>query len=235
MPGGNLHLIPNLLAEEGMHGIPLSVREIIPQIRVWYVEELRSARRFLKKVHPALDINVLRFHLVNEHRQEGLTELEGYFEQGWQVGVMSESGCPAIADPGSLLVQMAHQLKVRVIPYVGPNSILLALMGSGFNGQHFQFWGYLPYKQPELKNKILEIERDSRNRNCSQFFIEAPYRNDQLLSALLETCHPETRLSVACNLTGETEEIVSMPCRDWRKQSKTFHKRPAIFGLYAGI
>jgi 16S rRNA (cytidine1402-2'-O)-methyltransferase len=153
-------------------------------------------------------------------------------EAGTDIGMISESGCPGVADPGSSLAQLAHQINAKVKPHVGPNSILLALMASGFNGQHFQFHGYLPNKQPMLNQKLQEIERESKANNVSQFFIETPYRNDQMIKEILKNCHDETRLCVAANLTGEAERIISLPIKKWKQLTVSFHKQPAVFGIY---
>ena len=178
-------------------------------------------------------IDDLTFYILNEHEQESLQYAKKLFLEGHDIGMISESGCPSVADPGNELVKIAHEVKTIVKPHIGPNSILLALMASGFNGQHFEFHGYLPNKQPNLSQKIIELEKDSKLRNVSHFFIETPYRNDQMIKELIKHCHEQTRLCVAANLTAETEKILSMSIKEWKQQATSFHKQPAIFGIYA--
>lgn len=232
MKKGSLHLIPNLLSENGIHTIPTYLSEFIKTISVFYVEELKSARRFLKKMDKEIDIDTLEFHLLNEHQQDELHKAKAIFFQGKNIAYISEAGCAAVADPGAELVSLAHECGVKVIPHVGPNSILLALMASGFNGQSFYFHGYLPNKQPALSQKIKEIEIHSRKENCTQIFIETPYRNNQLLSEILKHCSGNTMLCVASNLTGEHEKIISNSIQDWKKMQFDFHKIPSVFLIY---
>ena len=235
MESGQLHLIPSFLAAQAQHSIPSYLIPVITEIKIWYVEEIRSARRFLKAMNKDIVIDELTFYTLNEHKQEDLQLAAPLFKAGHAIGMMSEAGCPAVADPGSLLVQIAHQCGAQVKPYVGPNSILLALMASGFNGQQFHFQGYLPNKQPALTQALQELERNSITTGCSHFFIETPYRNNQLLQEILRSCKGSTRLCIAANLTGDDERIYSMPILDWKKQDLSFHKQPAVFGLYAGL
>lgn len=227
-----LHLIPNIMAEGSAHVIPSYLKEIVSHIKIFYVEEIKSARRFLKMMNREINIDELTFFILNEHETESLSEAKTLFLKGQMIGMISEAGCPSVADPGAKLVEIAHQCSIKVIPHVGPNSILLALMASGFNGQQFQFLGYLPNKQPMLSQKIQEIERESLQKNCTQIFIETPYRNDQLLQEILKHAHPDTKICVACNLTGANELIVSKTVAQWKKESLSFHKKPAIFLLY---
>lgn len=232
MQTGTLHLIPTQLAENAFHVLPVYLKELIAEIRIFYVEDLRSARRFLKAMNNNIVIDDLTFHLLNEHEQDSLNLAPQYFKGGHTLAVLSEAGCPGVADPGKELVRIAHQYHAVVKPHTGPNSILLTLMASGFNGQHFEFHGYLPNKQPMLGQKIQELERESRLRNVAQFFIETPYRNDQLLKEILSTCKEETMLCIGANLTGIDERIISKPIAAWKKQPDSFHKQPAVFGLY---
>jgi len=234
MQKGTLHLIPNILAEHSVQVIPGYLRELVSGLRIFYVEEIKSARRFLKMMNRDIQIDELSFHLLNEHENESLQLAAGLLLQGQDIGYISEAGCPAVADPGQELVAIAHANVCRVKPHVGPNSILLALMASGFNGQQFQFHGYLPNKQPILSQKIKEIETESRQKNCTQLFIETPYRNHQLMGELLRNASPHTRLCVAINLTGENERIISKPLKEWAHTELNFHKMPAVFVLYAG-
>ncbi len=227
-----LHLIPNFLADNTSHVMPPYIKEIIQQINIFFVEEIKSARRFLKKIDKEINIDNLTFHLLNEHKNNDLQHAKEYFAKGKSIAYISEAGCAAVADPGAELVSLAHSMNIKVIPYVGPNSILLALMASGFNGQKFIFHGYLPNKQPALSHKIKEIELHSQKENCTQIFIETPYRNNQLLEELLKHCHSHTKLCVASNLTSMEEKIISCSIYDWRKMTYNFHKIPAVFLLY---
>lgn len=226
---GSLHLIPNILAEESHQAIPSYLIEIVSKLKIFYVEEIKSARRFLKKMNREIIIDDLTFYMLNEHETESLADAKKLWLEGNDIGFISEAGCPSVADPGQELVALAHQNDVKVIPYVGPNSILLALMASGFNGQQFQFLGYLPNKQPFLTSKIKEIEKESQVKNCTQIFIETPYRNDQLLAELLKHCSNETRICIACNLTGKDEQIISKSVSQWKQMTISFHKKPAVF------
>ncbi len=234
MTKAKLHLIPNILAENASHSIPNYIKDVVSALDVFYVEEIRSARRFLKMMNKEIVIDNLQFHLLNEHHRESLSLAKGILQQGISIGFLSEAGCPNIADPGQELAAIAHSIGIQVIPHIGPNSILLALMASGFNGQQFQFLGYLPNKQPFLSQKIKEIEQESKVKNCSQIFIETPYRNDQLIAELIKNTHPNTRLCVASNLTGEEELIVSRTIKEWKENPISFHKKPAVFVLFAG-
>ena len=233
MQKGKLHLIPNVLAENAIYTIPNYLIQVVTEIKIWYVEEIRSARRFLKAMNKEIVIDNLTFYILNEHEQTSLQFAKKILLDGNDIGMMSESGCPSVADPGNELVKIAHDNEVIIKPHVGPNSILLALMASGFNGQHFEFHGYLPNKQPMLSQKIIEIERDSKTRNVSHFFIETPYRNDQMIKELIKHCNDQTRICIAANLTGEHEKILSYTVKHWKSQTVSFHKQPAIFGIYA--
>lgn len=229
MNKGVLHLIPNVLYEGEIHVIPQYIRTLLCDIRIFYVEEIKSARRLIKRLNKETEIDNLTFHIINEHSTEGLDKITTYTNEGKDIAYLSEAGCPAVADPGNVLVQKAHEKKIKVIPHVGPNSIILALMASGMNGQHFCFHGYLPIKQPMLSKKILELESNSTSWHRSEIFIEAPYRNHQMLALLLETLKPTTRLCVAIGITSPHEKIFSMSVQEWKKQNIQFHKIPAIF------
>ncbi|KXK43474.1 MAG: SAM-dependent methyltransferase [Chitinophagaceae bacterium] len=226
-----LHLIPNFLAEETLHVIPSYIQDIVKNISIFYVEEIKSARRFLKKIDKNINIDALTFHFLNEHEINDLHHAKQYFKDGKTIAYISEAGCAAVADPGAELVSLAHLFHVKVVPHVGPNSILLALMASGFNGQKFLFHGYLPNKQPALTHKIKEIEQHSLKENCTQIFIETPYRNNQVLSELIAHCHAHTKLCVASNLTSVNEKIISCTVAEWRKMDFNFHKIPSVFLL----
>lgn len=233
MQKGVLHLIPNLLSPDQTQAIPSYIADIVSSLKVFYVEEIKSARRFLKKMNKDIVIDHLTFFMLNEHENTSLAEATKFLNQGISIGYISEAGCPAVADPGQELVALAHQLGAEVKPHVGPNSILLALMASGFNGQQFRFLGYLPNKQPMLTQKIKEIEAESQSNNCTQIFIETPYRNHQLMEELMKHCNPNTKLCVAANLTANDEKIWTKTIREWKQTEMAIHKIPAVFVLYA--
>jgi len=229
----NLYLIPVTLGESELHTvIPFSQREIIHSISHFIVENVRTARRFLKKADPDTDIDRLHFYELNKHSDKSLvsTYLEPV-KQGFHVGIMSEAGCPGVADPGAEAVRIAHETGIRVIPLVGPSSIILAMMASGMNGQNFAFNGYLPVKKEQKVKQIHCLEKRIYTESQSQLFIEAPYRNMQLLEDLLDNCQPRTRLCIACDITLETEFIQTRTISAWKKAKPDIQKRPAIFVL----
>lgn len=229
-----LYLIPTSLGETAFDRIlPSYNTEIINQLRYFIVEDVRTARRFLKKVNAAIDIDSLTFFVLNQHTSD--EEIAGYLKpmgQGNDMGVISEAGCPAIADPGADVVAMAQQANYKVVPLVGPSSILLALMGSGFNGQSFAFSGYLPVQPADRVKAIKKLETRVYSENQSQLFIETPYRNMKMLQDILSTCQPATKLCIAADITLETEFIQTKSIRDWKKNSPDLNKRPCIFILY---
>jgi len=229
----NLYLIPVPLGESELdHVIPPNHKEIIRSISYFIVENIRTARRFLKKTDKDITINQLHFYELNEHTD--ITKIHTFLEpigQDQSIGVMSEAGCPGVADPGADVVRIAHEKGIRIIPLVGPSSILLAMMASGMNGQNFAFNGYLPIKKDEKSRHIQFLEKRIYTENQSQLFIEAPYRNMQLLDDLLANCQPRTRLCIACDITLETEFIKTLPVSEWRKSKPDIQKRPAIFVL----
>lgn len=228
---GKLYLIPTRLGDNPpLEVLPISIKKIIEDIDYYIVENEKTARRFIKRVsvsksQPSLKLQVLNKYTTEAERNTFLNPcLEGI-----SIGLLSEAGCPAIADPGADIVSLAHLMDIKVVPLVGPSSILLALMGSGMNGQSFTFNGYLPIDKSERKAKIKTLERLSSEHNQAQIFIETPYRNMKMLEDLSNTLHPNTRLCVACDLTLPTEFIKTKPAKDWKHNKEDFHKRPAIF------
>ena len=233
---GTLYLIPVPLGGDDLvSALPPGAVAIARTLETFVVENEKTARRFLGAIQPAKPLRELTLLALNEHTAEhALPALLAPLLQGRDVGLMSEAGCPGVADPGAQLVALAHRHNLHVAPLVGPSSILLALMASGLNGQRFAFLGYLPSDKAERVKKIKEIEDASRQRQETQIFIETPYRNGHLLQDLLATCQPHTRLCVACNLTAETERIISQAIRDWNKSpTPELHKQPAVFLLLA--
>ncbi len=228
---GNLYLIPTTLGEsETSHVIPFEVATIVKQIKYFIVENIRTARRYLRKLDSQLNIDELQFFELNQHTNSQVVEeyLKPIFD-GFDVGIISEAGCPGIADPGADVVKLAHLRQIRVIPLVGPSSILLSLMASGMNGQNFAFIGYIPVKTAERIKAIKEIEKRSSVEKQTQIFIEAPYRNTPLLNDLIKTLNVQTMLCVACDLTLETEYIKTQTVAQWKKATPDISKRPAIF------
>jgi len=233
---GNLYLIPTPLGETGFEAsIPVFNLQLLQNIDIFIVEELRTARRFLRKAGYTKDFDNVTFHLLNEHTpdNETTTMLEKA-GMGQHIGLLSEAGLPCIADPGNIVVRLAHQKGIRVIPLTGPSSIMLALMASGFNGQNFAFHGYLPIKPDERTKALRELEHSIIKNNQTQIFIETPYRNIAMLESILKTCHPSLYLCIAVDLTLTTEWIRSMTITDWKKQKAELNKRPAVFLLGYG-
>ena len=228
---GNLYLIPCTLGETPpLEVLPLLVKKAIENIDHYIVEHEKSARRFIKSVASKKQQNSLHIEEINKFTkpQEITQMLEPCFN-GFDVGIISDAGCPGIADPGAAVVEQAHQKGVKVIPLVGPSSILLALMASGFNGQNFAFNGYLPIDKVERKQKIKQLEKKSIVENQSQLFIETPYRNNQMLESLVKTLQNTTGICVACDITLSTQYIRTAPVKQWKRIKVDLHKRPAIF------
>ncbi len=232
---GILHLIPVALGgDNAQEVLPESVIEIARRLDYFLAENEKSARHFLRTIEHPLPLRQLEIKCFDQHADTALAErLLLPLQTGRSAGVVSEAGCPAIADPGALLVAVAHRCGLRVIPHVGPNSLLLALMASGCNGQHFQFHGYLPAASEECRIKLRLLERESRTHDRTEIFIETPYRCEALLKSLLETCAGSTRLCVATDLTLSTESVRSMFVAEWKKQMQGIGKAPSVFLLYA--
>lgn len=231
---GKLFLLPNTLGETEIAGvIPSEVITLIKSLRVFASENPKNTRRYLKKIDKSIDVDALTFLELNEHSERKDVEACLPYLEREDVGIISEAGCPGIADPGAELVALAHQHNYRVVPLVGPSSILLALIASGLNGQNFSFNGYLPVKANERTRALKNYERQSAQENRTQIFIETPYRNQKLYEEMLQTLNPNTFLSIACDITTENEYIKTLRIQDWEKQKPDIHKRPAIFLLYA--
>lgn len=226
-----LYLIPTTLGDTRIERVlPPDLTALISSIPVFIVENIRTARRFLKKVNPEIVIDNLKFFELNEHTDK--KEISRFLEpilQGLDVGIVSEAGCPAVADPGADVVKIAHTKNIQVVPLVGPSSILLALMASGMSGQNFAFNGYLPVKNPEKAQHIKFLERRMQTEGQTQIFIEAPYRNLQLLDDLLKNCDPQTMLCIAADITLDSEFIQAKPVSYWKTHLPDIQKRPAIF------
>jgi 16S rRNA (cytidine1402-2'-O)-methyltransferase len=230
-----LYLLPTVLTGEDFSTAPAVLPAAVPAriaaLRLFFVENVRTARRFIKAVVPTAVIDDLAFELIDKDATpDAVRRAIQRVAQGQEAGVLSEAGCPGIADPGAALAAEAHRQGVRVVPLTGPSSLLLALMGSGMNGQQFAFLGYLPVERAARQAAIKKLETQARNASQTQLFIETPYRNQALFNDLLATLQPATRLCIACDLTAPTELLVTKTVADWRKmEPPALHKRPAVF------
>ncbi|MEM9299842.1 MAG: SAM-dependent methyltransferase [Bacteroidota bacterium] len=236
MSFGTLYLIPTSISEGEVAGIPEQVRTQLKRLDYFLVENVRTARRYISSLKLGLIIEELDFQELSKKTSGPQVEhLMMPVMEGKSVGILSESGCPGVADPGARAVEFAHKHGIKVVPLVGPSSILLALMASGLNGQKFAFHGYLPIKVPELQQVIKSLERSSVKEGYAHIFIETPYRNNQLLENLSKIAHPETMLCVAKDLTGQAEFIRTLPLKMWKKEKVDLHKTPCIFILQAAL
>jgi 16S rRNA (cytidine1402-2'-O)-methyltransferase len=226
---GEVHLIPIALAEDGYNHLPVLVKERINTCEIFFAENIRTARRAFKKIDKAFDIDARTWFEIGNKEEVHLKEFNNLLEAGKTIGIVSESGCPGIADPGQQLIAAAQNKGFKVHSLTGPNSILLALMASGLNGQHFEFLGYLPITPGERDKKIKELERKSRAENCTMIFIETPYRNNQMFQSLVNGLNQETKLCIAYNLTSSEEWIKTKAIAEWKKQAVELPKQPAIF------
>jgi 16S rRNA (cytidine1402-2'-O)-methyltransferase len=231
---GKLYLIPTTLGDnEPLEVLPLSVRQVIEKTTYFIVENEKSARRFIKKITPRKSQPSLIIYKLDKYTSE--IETQHYLDaciKGKNVGLLSEAGVPAVADPGAIIVKMAHQKNIRVVPLVGPSSIIMALMSSGMNGQNFAFNGYLPIEKTERKKKIKQLEKLSFEKNQSQLFIETPYRNEKMIADLLQSLSDDTNLCIAADITLSTEYIKTLTVKDWKNTKPDLHKKPAIFIIY---
>ena len=228
-----VYLIPTFLYENAKETIPSYVLEAVKQCEVFFVENERTARRYLKVLWHEMVIDNYQWFTIHKAEAEVLQSFTNLLKEGKNIGIISEAGCPGIADPGQLLVNAAQKAGAIIKPLVGPSSILLALMASGMNGQRFQFMGYLPIDNAARKTAIKELENESARKNCTQIFIETPYRNNQLIKELLAVCRPETQLCIAADVTAPSEIIKTKTIAAWKNQPPDLHKRLAIFLLYA--
>lgn len=232
---GRLYLIPAPLGDnDPAEVIPAPVLERLRTLEVFVVEEIRTARRYLSRAGLKGHIDVLEFHLLNEHTSPQEVEaLAALFDGGRDVGLITEAGLPAVADPGSALVALCHRHGIQVVPFVGPSSLMMALMASGLNGQSFAFQGYLPAKTEERRNAIKAIEKVSASRRQTQIFIETPYRNDALMEDFQRILAPQTRLCIACDITMPDETILTRSVAQWRQNPISLGKRPCVFLILA--
>ena len=232
---GKLYLIPNTLGDTRIGGvIPDEVIALIKTIKVFASENPKNTRQFLKKIDKSISLDTLHFIELNEHSDRKQIEEGLLWLSKGDVGIISEAGCPGIADPGAELVALAHSHNYQVVPLVGPSSILLALIASGCNGQNFSFNGYLPVKSNERSRALRNFERQSMQEDRTQIFIETPYRNLKLFEEMLHILQPQTKLAIACDITTENEYIKTRKIQEWKNEKPDLHKRPAIFIVYAG-
>ena len=228
---GKLYLIPTTLGDnEPLEVMPLSVKKVVEHIDYYIVENEKSARRFIKKISPKKSQPSLKIMLLDKYADE--LETRSYLDvckEGVDVGLLSEAGVPAVADPGATIVSLAHDKGIQVVPLVGPSSILMAMMSSGMNGQNFAFVGYLPIDKADRKKALKDLERLSKEKNQAQIFIETPYRNEKLFTDLKTVLTPGTRLCIATDISLPTEYIKTKEVKDWKHQQLDLHKRPTIF------
>ncbi|MCB0715880.1 MAG: SAM-dependent methyltransferase [Chitinophagaceae bacterium] len=231
-----IYLIPSNLSEDNFAVFPMSILAGIKSCDIFFVENKRTTRRFFKKLwnhflpSETIIIDNYEWYEIGENTKAAFRQK---IKEQQTIGLVSEAGCPGVADPGQSFIALAHEYKATIKPLVGPSSILLALMGSGMNGQQFQFLGYLPIDKNKRTTAIQQIESASAKNNCTQIFIETPYRNNALLQSLMETCKDKTRMCIAVNLTGSQESIQTKTIKEWKKNIPDIHKQPAIFLLHS--
>lgn len=231
MQSGVLYLIPSTIADHATNMIPAAVKEVLLHTDIYIVENIKTARRFIKAIYKEKNIDDCTFIEMNKHENYTFDDsiLSSVF-QGKNIGVLSEAGVPCIADPGNKIVQLAHEMNLKIVPLAGPSSIIMALMASGFNGQQFTFNGYLPLETSERKSKIQQMEALAK-KGITQIFMDTPYRNQKLLEEILQWCKYDSMLCIACNITAVDEFIKTLPLAEWKKQRPDINKKPAIFVL----
>lgn len=232
-----LYLLPVGLSDSSpLNVIPAFNNRIMSELRYFIVENIRTARRWIRRCDPSFSFDEVEFYELNKHTDPAeIFRMLEPLRKGNPMGVMSEAGCPAVADPGAAVVALAQKEGLNVVPLVGPSSILMGLMGSGFNGQSFCFHGYLPIDDKAKRQSLIRLERESEKENRTQIFIETPYRNNKLLQLMCDTLSPDTKVCVACDITADPgQEIITLTVKEWRKQKYDFNKRPAVFLIYRG-
>jgi 16S rRNA (cytidine1402-2'-O)-methyltransferase len=228
-----IYLIPTFLDQNNLEVIPPYIVTAVKQCTVFFVENQRSARRYLKRMWKEMVIDDYLWYGINKQEEDAIPAFKKHLANGSTIGILSEAGCPGIADPGQLLISIAQQNGAIIKPLTGPNSIILALMASGLNGQQFHFNGYLPIEDAQRVKTLKQLEQESATNNCTQIFIETPYRNNQLIATACKTLHLQTLFCVACDITGKNETIRTLSIAQWKLLTTDFHKRPAIFLLKA--
>ncbi|MDJ1479308.1 SAM-dependent methyltransferase [Cytophagaceae bacterium YF14B1] len=235
MNKGKLYLIPTVLAPDtSTRVLSPQIKEVITQLDYFFAEELRTSRRFISELQTGRRIESMTFYELNKNTPESETTQQlKIILEGKDAGILSEAGCPGVADPGNVAVRWAHQQSVQVVPLIGPSSILLALMASGMNGQSFVFHGYLPIDQAQRIKSLKNIEKEAIQKKQTQIFMETPYRNNSLLKDILQNCQPQTLLCIATQVTAPDEMIVTKTVKQWNASKPDLHKKPTIFLLYA--
>ena len=228
-----VYLIPCVLDENATNTIPLYIVDAIKDCKVIFAENERTARRFFKTICKDIVIDDFEWFTIHKAEEEQKNTFRTKVNEGKNIAIISEAGCPGIADPGQILIELAQQMNLTIKPLVGPSSILLALMASGMNGQQFEFVGYLPIDNFERIKMIKELEVNSQKKRSSIIFIETPYRNNQLIETLLKTCKPSTKICIAAELTGPDEYVKTKTVANWQKEKTDFHKKPVIFLMLA--
>lgn len=224
-----VYLIPTILSENTNETIPAYVLDAIKNCKVFFVENERTARRFFKSIWKEMVIDDYTWYAIHKAENDVLQQFSGHIQNGENIGIVSEAGCPGIADPGQILIAKAQEMNAFVKPLVGPSSILMALMASGMNGQKFCFHGYLPIDAADRKKAIIQLEEEAIKKGMSQLFIETPFRNDSMLKEILQACKPTTRVCIAADITGSTEMIKTKTVADWKKGVPALHKIPTVF------
>ena len=228
-----IYLVPSVLDESAIQTIPTYIIDAVKDCQVIFAENERTTRRFLKSICKEIVIDDYEWFTIHKAEEEQKNSFRQKIKEGKNIAIISEAGCPGIADPGQILIELAQQLDIVVKPLVGPSSILLALMASGMNGQQFEFAGYLPIDIGERMKALKEMELTSQKKHSTQIFIETPYRNNQMIETLLKTCKPTTKLCIAAELTGLNEFVKTKTIAEWQKEKTDFHKKPVIFLLQA--
>ena len=226
-----IYLVPSALDEMAVNTIPLYIIDAVKNCKVIFAENERTARRFLKSICKEIVIDDFEWFTIHKAEEEQKNSFRQKIKENKNIAIISEAGCPGIADPGQILIEVAQQMNVTVKPLVGPSSILLALMASGMNGQQFEFVGYLPIDNGERIKTIKELETTSQKKRSTIIFIETPYRNNQLIESLLRTCKPTTKICIAAELTGSNEFVKTKTVSEWKNEKTDFHKKPVIFLL----
>jgi len=226
-----VYLIPSFLSENAVETIPAYVIDAVKKCAVIFAENERTARRFLKAMDKEIVIDDFEWHTIHKAEEEQLSVFREKIKEEKNIAIISEAGCPGVADPGQILINEAQKLNAEIKPLVGPNSILLALMASGLNGQHFSFHGYLAIDNSERIKKIKQLESESLQKKCTQIFIETPYRNNKMLETILNQCNSSTQLCIGSEITSASEFIKTKTVADWKKQKPDLQKKPVIFLL----
>ncbi|HLX93334.1 MAG TPA: SAM-dependent methyltransferase [Puia sp.] len=232
-PRGTVYLIPSYLDEYSLDPLPAYIASAARECQVFFVENERFARRYLRRISKEIVIDDLEWFAIHKAETEQTAAFRQKISEGKTIGIISDAGCPGIADPGQLLIRVAHQIGAVVRPLAGPSSVFLALMASGMNGQYFQFVGYLPIDQAKRVQAIKNLEKESRKNNATQIFIETPYRNNQLVDTLVKTCEPSTRLCIAAGLTSQAESIRTKTIGEWKSDMPDLHKKQVVYCLCA--